>query len=1126
MVTARERGNFDRRWPSLGGPQPVGRRVVGRTIGVNVVFTDLVGSTELSSRLGPDATEALRVVHFGLLRGAAEPLGGVEVKNLGDGLMLVFPSLGAALDASVAMQQAIERHNSNGKEELGIRVGIATGDATEEDGDYFGEPVVEAARLCAHCEAGQIIVSQLTSMLARTSGHTFEPVGELALRGVPEPVPAMTVEWEPAQILGAVPIPDRLVPDRTSPLAGRRQHLDSLRQALKEAESGTRRVSLLAGEPGAGKTRLSTEIAVEAHGQGALVLYGRCDEELSLPYQPWVEAISHVLATGPSELVDELISLHGSELSLLIPQIRSRFPMVEAPRSTDPETERYHLLQAVTSLIGVLADEQTVVLVIDDLHWADQPTLTMLRHVFTNVAKSSLMVIGTYRDSDLEAGHPLIDTLAALRREPGVEQLNVRGLDDQEMVELVRNAAEHELDSALTEMAHALRRETAGNAFFAHEILVHLVEVGDIYLGESGQWEVGKDFEDLQLPQSVRDVVGQRIARLGEESLKALRAAAVIGKEFDLELLAKVIDHDEDDLLDLLEAAIAATVVAEVPGHDERFRFLHALTRNTLQGELSDGRRRRLHRKIADALEESYGADPGDHVSELATHWLAASVSVDNDKATRYVRMAGQRAEAALAPDEAIRWFVTALENLEDASKPDDRLHAELLVELGTAQRNAGHAGHRQTLLDAGERAKALNATDLMVAAALANGRGFLSKLGYKDEERVAALDAAILGVGPAPTSERALLLSSLAGELEYASPYEDRRVLIDEAVDIARGLDDQLTLGTVLNRFAVSFSVPHTLEERQETTAEARAIAEELGDLTTKFWAACAEVQVAMQVGNRVDLDDSIQRLIAAGEESGRPSYRWVASNLTCTALSTEGKAAEMEQQAEANLVVGTDADEPDAFDYYAAAIMAARWYQGRGMEVAEQMRETAARDVEVSAYPAALAVFLVEANLLDEAQLLFDAAKEVDFQLRVNNVWSTSIAAWGAVAEQLGDRDAAENLRDQLTPFAGQIIGNRGFTGWSVSGVLGRLESLLGNVDAAEEHFAAAEALVDRIGAHYIASFDDLGRARMHQRHGRPEDAEKAVFYSGRAAEAARTHGFAMIEHLASELRDSVVA
>ena len=142
---------------------------MSETVGINVVFTDLVGSTEMSSRLGPEKTEELRVVHFSLLRAAMEAHGGREVKNLGDGLMIVFPSLGSALDGSVAMQQAIDRHNSSGKEPLGVRVGVATGDATEENDDYFGEPVVEAARLCAKCEAGQIIVSELTSMIARSS---------------------------------------------------------------------------------------------------------------------------------------------------------------------------------------------------------------------------------------------------------------------------------------------------------------------------------------------------------------------------------------------------------------------------------------------------------------------------------------------------------------------------------------------------------------------------------------------------------------------------------------------------------------------------------------------------------------------------------------------------------------------------------------------------------------------------------------------------------------------------------------------------------------------------------------------------------------------------------------------
>ncbi len=305
-------------------------------------------------------------------------------------------------------------------------------------------------------------MSQLTSMLARSSDHTFTSIGDLELCGVPEAVPAMTVDWEPVQISGAVPMPDRLKPDMDLDIAGRAQELEALGQALKGTESGDKRTTFLAGEPGIGKTRLSSELAVDAHGRGALALYGRCDEELSLPYQPWVEAVGYLFETADADLLEEVVRLHGPELSLLVPSIRRRFPDVEVPTSTDAETERYRLLQAVTSMLAIISENDPVI-----------------------------------------------------------------------------------------------------------------------------------------------DVVGQRIARLGEESLKSLRAAAVIGKEFDLELLAEITGTDEDDLLDLLEAAIAAGVLAEVPGRDERFRFMHTVARNTLEGELSDGRKRRMHRKIAEALEAS-----------------------------------------------------------------------------------------------------------------------------------------------------------------------------------------------------------------------------------------------------------------------------------------------------------------------------------------------------------------------------------------------------------------------------------------------------------------------------------------------------------------------------------------
>lgn len=1093
---------------------------MAETVGINVVFTDLVGSTEMSNRLGPEKTEELRVVHFGLLRGAMEAHGGTEVKNLGDGLMVVFPSLGKALDGGVAMQQAIERHNASGKEALGVRVGVATGDATEEDGDYFGEPVVEAARLCAKCESGQIIVSQLLSMLARNSSHTFTSIGELELRGVPHPVAAMTVGWAPEVAEAAIALPERLARDMRQRIAGRTHQLASLEQGFKDADSGTRRVSLLAGEPGIGKTRLCSELAETAHERGALILYGRCDEEFSLPYQPWVEAISYLIEHGPDSLVKEVVRLHGPELSLLVPQIRRSFPEVGPAATTDPETERYMLLQAITTVMGLISKDQPLLLVMDDLHWADKQTLTMLRHVFTNGA-SAAMIVGTYRDSDLAAGHPLIDTVAALRREPGVELIAVAGLDDAEMVELVRISADQDLDDEMVHMAHFLRQETAGNPFFAHEILRNLVEVGDIRMGDDGRWVVTKAFEDLALPQSVRDVVSQRIARLGEESLTALRAAAVIGKEFDLSLLAGVTDIDEDDLLDLLEAAVSAGVLAEVPGGDERFRFLHTLARNTLQEELSIGRRRRLHRKIADALEASIGANPGDRVGELATHWIAASASVDTTKAAHYARMAGKHAETALAPDEAVRWFTTALESLEDSDDTHIPMRARLLVDLGIAQRNAGEAAFRQTLLDAGALALTLDDVDLMAEAAISNNRGLYSKLGAVDDERIEVLRATLDAIGPERTARRAMLLATLFSELEYAAPFEERVALIDEAQEIAREVGDRHVLCAVLNRSCVTTAAPHNLEVRRQSSAESLAIARELGDPTLEFWATCGLFQASLGSADLTGARTALEALIAQAEASAQPSLRWVAGNLTGTMLATLGHVEAFETHVTANFTWGAEHGEPDAFDYFAAALMLARWQQGRTDEIMDQLLNAAREQPLIPAYQAMAAWLNAENGDLAQARELLVPFKQNEFDVRVNNTWSSCVGPAGGTAVLLDDQEAATRLYDLLLPWSGQLICNMALSIRLIDGLLGSLAGLLGMAEQADAHFAAAESTAAAQGMRWSSANDDLDRALACHRFG---EMDRAADYASRSLATSQEQGYAGVERRATTLLEKM--
>jgi class 3 adenylate cyclase len=294
---------------------------------VTVVFTDLVGSTALLSRVGEERAEVLRREHFGLLRDAIARTGGREVKNLGDGLMFVVGSAVDALGGAVAIQQAFERRNRDASELLFVRVGVASGDADVEDGDYFGVPVVAASRLCAIAQGGEIVVTDVVRALAGSrGGFEFEPVGALVLKGLDRPVDACRVAWAPRALSDelAVPLPGRIEASLSATFVGRAPERESLVESLKAVAVGARRLVLVSGEPGIGKTALSAAFAGEAFDDGAVVLYGRCDEELGIPYQPWAEALAHLVGHVPDDVLERHVAARGGALVRLAPDLASR----------------------------------------------------------------------------------------------------------------------------------------------------------------------------------------------------------------------------------------------------------------------------------------------------------------------------------------------------------------------------------------------------------------------------------------------------------------------------------------------------------------------------------------------------------------------------------------------------------------------------------------------------------------------------------------------------------------------------------------------------------------------------------------------------------------------------------
>ncbi len=404
---------------------------------VSMLITDLVGSTAIADRIGPAATEQLRAEHFELLRGPLERTGGREVKNLGDGLMTVFESAAQSLLCAVEMQQAVEARNRRAEQQLGVRIGVSLGDAAVEEGDYFGWPAVEASRLCAAAEGGQIVVNALVRQVAGArEENRFRSLGALELKGFSEPLEAFELLWEPLASIG-IALPQRLRELPASGYVGRVAERERLTELWAQASGGSLRLALISGEAGVGKTRLSTQLALQVHDDGATVLYGRCDEDLGVPYQPWGQALSYLVKEAPQKILNAHADRFGGDLARLVPALHDRSPDLSPPRESDPETERYLLYAAVTGLLEGAGEAEPLLLILDDLHWADQPTLSLLRHVVTAGVSMRVMVIGIYRDSDLSRHHPLTALLADLHRDEGGERVRLTGLEPEDVLALM-----------------------------------------------------------------------------------------------------------------------------------------------------------------------------------------------------------------------------------------------------------------------------------------------------------------------------------------------------------------------------------------------------------------------------------------------------------------------------------------------------------------------------------------------------------------------------------------------------------------------------------------------------------------------------------------------------------------
>ncbi len=1098
---------------------------------VTFFFTDVVGSTALWERAPSTMRSAMRR-HDALIEAVVAEHGGTVVRPRGEGdsRFAVFGRATAAAAAAIAVVHALMREPWTTPEPIRVRLAIHTGEAELRDGDYYGSAVNRCARLRSLGHPGQMLLSWAAAELVRNAvpdGATLEDLGEHELRDLQRPErvfqlshPSVPCDFPPLGPLVVadlgdgpnVPLPGtfalRSDDDVLDVFVGRDGELDRLVDRFEKLREGAAELVLITGEAGIGKTELCAAVARTVNVAGGIVLYGRCDEDLGVPYQPWIEALTHLVRSLP-----RVVSVRAAgDLVGLVPAVRDAVPGARPEPGTDAETDRYLLFGAVASLLAAASVEAPILVILDDLHWAERSTLSLLRHLVASPLEMRVLVVGTYRDSDISRGDALSDALAALWRTPGVDRLALVGLDDRSVFALLEAAAGYALDDDVADLAGALCRETDGNPFFAREIVRHLAETGAIFQDEDGRWHANFDLADVRLPESVREVVGQRVARLGNEAQRVLSTAAVVGRQFDLDLVARLTDRDEDELLDLLEEAIEAAVITEVAGRGERFTFSHALIQRTLYEDLGSARRGRLHRRVAEALEDVCGEDGGDRVGELAHHWGAATAPIQAIKAIDYARLAGNRALSALAPDEAIRWYRQALELLGTETESATS-RCDLLIGLGTAQLQLGDHAHRQTLLDAATLARQLDDTGRLVAAALANHRGSEASVGEVDDERVAVLTDALDRLGPASSETRARLLATLAVELTYSGDLARVTELADDAVRIARDLGDPATLVHALNSHHVALRLPETLAARSETTAETVALAERLADPWRQFSAYRQRIQVAVESGDRAECDRSVAACHEIATRVGQPFLRWVDVQNRATHALLGGDTVRAEALAEEALTIGAESRQPDALTIYGVQLLDIRIQQGRTGEIADLVAEGVAENPGLPGLRAALARAYLDAGRTEEARAVLD---QYGIDLPHDENWLISSSFWAMVTVRLGARAEAATLATRLAPWAGQVPTAVVAVSEPIDHCLGELAAFLGDLGAARQHFLAAEALARRFGTPFYL-------ARTLTEHARLDMQTDPTVASARASEAlelASRYGFALVEQEATRL------
>ena len=894
---------------------------------------------------------------------------------------------------------------------------------------------------------------------------------------------------------------------------GRDRELAELLAALEQAFAGSGSLFLLAGEPGIGKSRLADELGRRAKEAGARVLWGRCWEAGGAPaYWPWLQSLrSHLRESDPDSIRTQLGS-GAPDVAHLLPEVRDHVPDLPPPSSVESEGARFRVFDSTAGFLRRAAEAQPLVLVLDDLQVADTPSLLLLEFVADVLPASRVLLVGAYRDVEVDSDHPLAKTLAALARSPAMRLLTLGGLsrgDIGRYIELATDIAPVE------ELVGAIHEETEGNPLFVGEVLRLLAAEGRLASPEAAV--------RFGIPVGIRQVIGRRVRRLSPECAWVLTLASILGREFRLDALARVSELAEEDLLGLLDEAIAARLVTEVPGGLGRLRFAHALIRDALYEELATSKRLQLHRETGEVLERLYELDPEPHLAELAHHFFNAAPGGDVRRAVRFTRLAGDRAARLLAFEEAVRLYGMALQALQLEEPPDERVRCELLLVLGDAQSRVGdRPAAKKTFLEAAAIARKHAWSDQLARAALGYGGRFVWEADRGDANLVPLLEEALSVVSEEPGALRARLVARLAGGPLRDEVVRDRReVLSRAAVEIARAIGDPSTLAWVLDGRHAAVWWPENIDERLAIAGELIRVATVAADKERVFQGHHYRWIALLEKGDVPATYAELEAQTRLAEELRQPAQLAYVSACRGTLAALEGKLEEAEELARQTFDLARRAYGSMAEVWLAVQLYAVRRAQGRLDEVEDLVARSAEHFPSYGVFRCILAHLETELGREREARELFRRLADEDFVFAPPEEWVYGASLLADVAARLGEEDGARSLYELLGPYAGRVgVSAPDDCSGAVSRSLGLLAAALGHFDDAAGHFEQALAMNARIRARPWLAQTQHDYARMLLARDGPGDREQARALLDEGLATARALGMVSLGRKLEEL------